>query len=184
MKKKLKLWSPHGPVNWLLLSAAIIISDQLTKQWVTWDMQRYDSVNVIPHLNLTLLYNKGAAFSFLAEAGGWQRWFFILLGSTVSIFIMVWLRKLPKEQGAFLPLSLSLILGGALGNVIDRAIHGYVIDFIDFYYGTWHWPAFNVADIAISLGAFFFILDSAMDMHRQGSRPDRPSQRKAGKKKP
>lgn len=180
MKKKLKLWSPHGPVNWLLLSAVIIILDQLTKQWITWDMQLFDSVRVMPHLNLTLLHNTGAAFSFLADAGGWQRWFFIILGSGVSIFIMIWLRKLPKEQGPLLPLSLSLILGGALGNVIDRAIHGYVIDFIDFYYGSWHWPAFNVADMAISVGALLFVLDSALDIHRHGSRPDRPGSRKGG----
>ena len=166
MKKKLKLWSPHGPVNWLILSAVIIIADQVTKYLVAQQFSLFDSVAVMPHLNLTLLHNTGAAFSFLADAGGWQRWFFIILGSVVSIGIMVWLRKLPSNHGFALPLGLSLILGGAVGNIIDRAWHGYVIDFIDFYYGSWHWPAFNVADIAITLGAFFFIVDSVQDLHR------------------
>lgn len=170
MKKTLKLWSPHGPVNWLILSAVVIIVDQVTKYLVAQEFSLFDSVALMPHLNLTLLHNTGAAFSFLADAGGWQRWFFIILGSVVSLGIMVWLRKLPEEQGFALPLGLSLILGGAVGNIIDRAWHGYVIDFIDFYYGSWHWPAFNVADIAISLGAFFFIVDSVQDMHRAGKK--------------
>ncbi|MDX1443226.1 MAG: signal peptidase II [Gammaproteobacteria bacterium] len=170
MKKKLKLWSAHGPVNWLILSAAVIIADQVTKYWVASEFSLFDSVAIMPHLNLTLLHNTGAAFSFLADAGGWQRWFFIILGSVVSIGIMVWLRKLPENQGFALPLGLSLILGGAVGNIIDRAWHGYVIDFIDFYYGSWHWPAFNIADIAITLGAFFFIVDSVQDLHRAGKK--------------
>lgn len=172
MMKKPKLLSTHAPVNWLVLSIAIIIADQLTKWLVTHEMSLFDSIAVLPHLNLTLLYNEGAAFSFLADAGGWQRWFFIILGSGVSIGIMVWLRKLPANQGMFLPLGLSLILGGAIGNIIDRAVHGHVIDFIDVYYGSWHWPAFNVADMAISLGAFFFIIDAVQDLHRAGQKRD------------
>ena len=157
--KKLKLWSAHGPVNWLILAAFVILLDQASKLWVTWEMELFESVPVIPYLNITLLHNTGAAFSFLADAGGWQRWFFILLGLGVSAFILLWLRKLPKDQGPLLPLSLSLILGGALGNVVD---------FIDLYYGRWHWPAFNVADSAIVMGAALFILDSALDVHRKG----------------
>lgn len=168
MKKNFNFWSPHGPVNWLVVSAIVIIADQVTKYMVAQQFSLFDSVAIMPHLNLTLLHNTGAAFSFLADAGGWQRWFFIILGSVVSIGIMVWLRKLPENQGFALPLGLSLILGGAIGNIIDRAWHGYVIDFIDFYYGSWHWPAFNVADIAITLGAFFFIVDSVQDLHRAG----------------
>lgn len=166
--KKLKLWSAHGPVNWLILSAFVILLDQATKIWVTWEMELFESIPVISYLNITLLHNTGAAFSFLADAGGWQRWFFILLGAGVGVFILLWLRKLPEDQGPMLPLSLSMILGGALGNVIDRAVYGYVVDFIDVYYGSWHWPAFNVADTAIVIGAGLFILDSAMDMHRKG----------------
>lgn len=166
--KKLKLWSAHGPVNWLIVAAVIVVADQLTKYLVTQQFSLFDSVAIMPHLNLTLLHNTGAAFSFLADAGGWQRWFFIILGSGVSIGIMIWLRRLPPDHGFALPLGLSLILGGAIGNILDRAVHGYVIDFIDFYYGSWHWPAFNVADIAITLGAFFFIIDSVQDLHRAG----------------
>ncbi|MDX1454728.1 MAG: signal peptidase II [Gammaproteobacteria bacterium] len=170
-----RLWAVHRPVNWLVLSAIIVVLDQLTKTLITWEMQLFDEIPLLPILNLKLLYNEGAAFSFLADAGGWQRWFFIVLGTAVSVFIMIWLRKLPKDQTWMLPLSLALILGGALGNVIDRVIHGHVIDFIDFYYGNWHFPAFNVADIAISIGAFFFILDTALDIHESGSRPDQPA---------
>ncbi|HEX6929966.1 MAG TPA: signal peptidase II [Gammaproteobacteria bacterium] len=166
MKKPIKLWSAHRPVNWLVVAALVIALDQATKYLVVRSMTLFDSIAVIPHLNLTLLHNTGAAFSLLADAGGWQRWFFVLLGAAVSVFILVWLRKMPARQGPLLPLSLSLILGGALGNVIDRAIHGYVIDFIDVYYGAWHWPAFNVADSAITVGAVLFILDSLIDSYR------------------
>lgn len=173
--KNIKMWSAHRPVNWLIVSAIVIILDQVTKYWVTESMSLFDSIPVIPHLNLTLLHNTGAAFSFLANAGGWQRWFFIVLGIGVSAFILVWLRKLPKDQGPMLPLSLSLILGGALGNVIDRALHGYVVDFIDFYYRNWHWPAFNVADIAITTGAALFLLDSLIETHREAAERRRKS---------
>jgi len=166
MKKRIKLWDAHRPVNWLIVSTLVIVADQITKYLVVQQMGLFDSIRVLPHLNLTLLHNTGAAFSFLADAGGWQRWFFVLLGAGVSAFILVWLRKMPAGQGPLLPSSLSLILGGALGNVIDRAIHGYVIDFVDFYYGSWHFPAFNVADSAITVGAALFILDSIVDTHR------------------
>lgn len=175
LKLRARLWAAHRPVNWLYLAAAIIVLDQVTKQWVARSMSLFDSIPVIPHLNLTLLHNTGAAFSFLADAGGWQRWFFIILGVAVSGFILVWLRRLPTGQGPLLPLSLSMILGGALGNVIDRAAHGYVIDFIDFYYGSWHWPAFNVADIAITTGAALFLLDSIIETHRESAAKRRKS---------
>lgn len=166
LKKKVQLWSAHRPVNWLVVAALVIVADQLTKYWITESMSLFDSIAVLPHLNLTLLHNTGAAFSILADAGGWQRWFFVVLGVGVSVFILFWLRRMPPEQGPLLPLSLSLILGGALGNVIDRAIHGYVIDFIDIYYASWHWPAFNVADSAITIGAVLFVFDSLIDTHR------------------
>lgn len=114
--------------------------------------------------NLTLLYNKGAAFSFLANAGGWQRWFFLILTTAVSIFIYFWLRKLKPHQRLQYT-ALALILGGAIGNLIDRAIYGYVIDFIDVYYGSYHWPAFNIADSAITIGAFLLIYDTIKNPH-------------------
>lgn len=177
MKNYIKFWSAHRPVNWLVIAAVVIIVDQLTKYWIVQSMSLFDSVALLPHLNFTLLHNTGAAFSFLADAGGWQRWFFVFLGVGVSAFILVWLRKMPAEQSALLPLSLSLILGGALGNVIDRAIHGYVIDFIDFYYRNWHWPAFNVADMAITVGAVLFILDSVIDTHREAAKKRRNAEK-------
>ncbi len=164
--KKLRLWDTHRPVNWLVVSAFVIIADQVTKYLIVQKMSLFDSIPVVPHFNLTLLHNTGAAFSFLADAGGWQRWLFVLLGAAVSTFILVWLRRMPAGQGAALPLSLSLILGGALGNVIDRALHGYVIDFIDLHYGSWHWPAFNVADSAICVGAVLFVIDSLVESWR------------------
>lgn len=166
MKGRIKLWDAHRPVNWLIVSALVIVADQVTKQLIVRSMELFESIPVVPYLNLRLLHNTGAAFSLLADAGGWQRWFFVLLGAGVSAFILVWLRKMPAGQGKLLPLSLSLILGGALGNVIDRAMYGYVVDFIDVYYGAWHWPAFNVADSAITVGAVLFILDSLLDSWR------------------
>ena len=173
MKKKLKLWDSHRPVNWLIVAALVIVADQITKYLIVQEMDLFDSISLLPHLNFTLLHNTGAAFSFLADAGGWQRWFFVLLGVGVSAFILVWMRRMPADQGPLLPLSLSLILGGALGNVIDRAIHGYVIDFIDIYYSSWHWPAFNVADTAITIGAVLFIFDSILDTHRAADKKRR-----------
>ena len=119
----------------------------------------YQPVPVMPSFNFTLMYNRGAAFSFLAGAGGWQRWFFLALSIAIGIGLTVWLTRLRAGQ-TLLAVALALILGGAVGNVIDRAIYGYVIDFIDWYYGQWHWPAFNVADSAISVGAALLIIDS------------------------
>lgn len=160
MLKKWRLVATHPPVNWLWLAAAVIVLDQISKFVITRYLNLYESISLLPFLNFTLLHNTGAAFSFLADAGGWQRWFFIFLGLAVSMAIVVWLRKMPAREHRWLAAALALILGGALGNVIDRAVHGYVVDFIDFYYGTWHWPAFNVADSAITVGAVMLIIDS------------------------
>ena len=113
----------------------------------------------MPSFNLLLTYNTGAAFSFLAGAGGWQRWFFLGLGSLVSIGLIVWLRRL-KPTETRLATALALILGGAIGNLIDRAWLGQVIDFIQIYYQHWYWPAFNLADSAITVGAALLVLDS------------------------
>lgn len=145
-------------VRWLVIAAAVLILDQATKVAADRWLGYHEPVAVIPFLNLTLSYNTGAAFSFLSDAGGWQRWFFIALALVVSAAVALWLSRLgPAER--WTGLALSLVLGGALGNVLDRVIHGHVIDFIDFYVGDWHWPTFNIADSAISIGVAILIID-------------------------
>lgn len=146
-------------LKYLTISAVIIVLDQVTK-WlmVSW-LALYETVAVMPYFNLTMAHNYGAAFSFLAQAGGWQRWFFIVLAIVISAVLVVWLAKL-KPHAKLEAISLSLILGGAIGNVIDRIVYGYVVDFLDVYIGSSHWPAFNVADSAICIGAVLLILDS------------------------
>lgn len=146
-------------LKWLWLSAVIVITDQATKQWAMSQLQLYEPMTVMPFLNFTLTYNTGAAFSFLSQAGGWQRWLFVGLALTVSSVLVAWLYRLPNNR-RWLACALSLILGGALGNLWDRLSLGYVVDFIDIYYGPWHWPAFNVADSAISIGAVMLLLDA------------------------
>ena len=144
---------------WLWLSLAIIILDQLTKVWANTELTYHQSVPIFPGLNFTLMYNTGAAFNFLAEADGWQRWFLAGLAILVSGFIIFWLSHLKRSQ-PWLACALTFILGGALGNLIDRLWYGYVIDFIDFYYQHWHWPAFNIADSAITVGAMMLLIDA------------------------
>ena len=144
---------------WLWLSAFVIVVDQITKRVVDTSMQLHQSIELAPFFQLTYLRNQGAAFSFLSGAGGWQRWFFIILAVVASAFITVWLRKLDPRQRRE-AVAWSLVLGGALGNLIDRILYGYVIDFLDVYYGDWHWPAFNVADSAITVGVVLLLLDS------------------------
>ena len=145
-------------LKYLWLSGLVIVLDQASK-WVmmSW-LSLYETVAVIPFFNLTMAHNTGAAFSFLAQAGGWQRWFFVGLSVLISIGLLIWLTKLAKTNME--AISVSLILGGAIGNVIDRIYFGYVIDFLDVYYGTHHWPAFNIADSAIVIGAGLLIIDS------------------------
>lgn len=144
-------------LKWLWLSALVIVLDQFSKYLISGSMQLRQSIEMLPFFNLTLLHNTGAAFSFLADAGGWQRWFLTLIALAVSAVIILWLKRLPaadKWQAA----ALSLILGGALGNVIDRMRLGYVVDFLDFYYQQWHWPAFNIADSAITAGVAILVI--------------------------
>jgi len=141
------------------LSALVGVLDQASKYFAVQGLELHRALPVLPGLNLTLVHNTGAAFSFLRDAGGWQRWFFITLSIAISITILIWLARLPLNRGR-LACSLSLILGGALGNLWDRINMGYVIDFIDCYIATWHWPAFNVADSAISVGALILIADA------------------------
>jgi len=145
-------------IRWFGLALFVIILDQMTKLWIDNHFELYESLSIFPSLNLTLLYNRGAAFSFLANAGGWQRWFFTSLSLIVSIILIIWLIRLDAKQ-RWLACALALILGGAIGNLIDRMLYGYVIDFIDIYYKNWHWPAFNVADSAISIGATMLFID-------------------------
>lgn len=142
-------------LRWLWLTLGVIVLDQITKLWaeaVLIDGQ----IELLSWFNLTLAYNTGAAFSFLADAGGWQRFFFLGIGAVAVVIIFVWLRKLQAHERNT-AIGLALILGGAIGNIIDRALYGHVIDFIDWHYGTWHWPAFNIADSAISVGAVLVV---------------------------
>ncbi|TVR61479.1 MAG: lipoprotein signal peptidase [Candidatus Competibacteraceae bacterium] len=153
------------------LSGSIVGLDQLTKFLAERLLVMHQPVPVLPSFNLMLTYNPGAAFSFLAGAGGWQRWFFLSLGTAISIALVVWLTRLRPEEKR-LGLALALILGGAIGNLIDRAWLGQVIDFIQLYYDRWYWPTFNIADSAISIGAALLVLDSLLGEPRQPSNPE------------
>jgi signal peptidase II len=144
---------------WLWLSALVIVVDQVTKRVIDSAMQLHQTIELVPYFQLTYMRNQGAAFSFLSGAGGWQRWFFIGLAIVASVFIFVWLRKLDPSRRRE-AVAWALVLGGALGNLIDRILYGYVIDFLDVYVGDWHWPAFNVADSAITVGVALLLLDS------------------------
>ena len=146
-------------LKWLWLSLLAVILDQGSKLVIAGSMQLYQSISIMPYFNLTYVHNTGAAFSFLSEAGGWQRWFFAGLAFVISIVIAVWLARL-KQHETLLAVALSLVLGGAIGNLIDRLAYGYVIDFLDVYYQTWHWPAFNIADSAITLGVILMLVES------------------------
>jgi signal peptidase II len=146
-------------LKWLWLTGLVIILDVITKAMASESLQLHQPVNIFPGLNMTLMHNTGAAFSFLSDASGWQRWFFSIVAIVVSAAIVVWLARLQKGQ-AWLAIGLAMILGGALGNVWDRLSLGYVIDFIDVYVGNAHWPAFNIADSAITVGAGILIFDS------------------------
>ena len=144
-------------LKWLWLSLLVIILDQFSKYMVSDLLHLYESVAVLPFFSITLLHNSGAAFSFLAGAGGWQRWLFTAIALVVSVAIVVWIKRLPTKE-KWQAAALALILGGALGNVIDRLRFGYVVDFLDVYYQKWHWPAFNVADSAITVGVAILLM--------------------------
>jgi signal peptidase II len=146
-------------MKWFWLSAVVLVLDQCTKLIADSLLQFGQPVDLLPFLALHKVYNPGAAFSFLSDASGWQRWFFVALTLIVSTILVIWLRSLSAGQTR-LAMALSLILGGAAGNLIDRLVYGHVIDFIDLYYGDWHWPAFNVADSAITIGACLLVLDA------------------------
>lgn len=146
-------------LKWLWVSALTLVLDQASKLAVDGSMQLYESIPLAPYFNLTYVHNTGAAFSFLAQAGGWQRWLFAGLAVVMSSIIAVWLHRLQKHE-TLMAVALSLVLGGAIGNLIDRVAYGYVIDFLDVYYQDWHWPAFNIADSAICIGVGLMLLES------------------------
>lgn len=156
---------------WLWLSVVVVALDQLTKQLVESRFLVFETFPVIPHLNLTLAYNEGAAFSFLAGQGGWQRWFFSLLAVAVTSVLVIWLSRL-KPGERMVAAALGLIIGGAVGNLIDRLLFGHVIDFIDVYYRGWHWPAFNLADSAIFSGVLLMLIDSFRAGRSSGGQPE------------
>jgi signal peptidase II len=159
--------------GWLVIALLVVVADQLTKWWAVSSLELYQRLPLIEGLNLTLVYNPGAAFSFLSDAGGWQRWFFSALALGVSLFITLWLLRMPGGQ-RWLATALALVLGGAVGNLIDRIRIGEVIDFIDLYYQHWHWPAFNVADSAISVGAVMLLIDALiLSRGGQGAQEER-----------
>lgn len=142
---------------WLWLAVAVLSLDLVTKQIVLAQLHLHEPVALLPFLNFTLVYNKGAAFGFLSSASGWQNAFFIVV-ALVACGVILYLLRQSRER--IFSLALMLVLGGAIGNLVDRIVYGYVIDFIDVYYQSWHWPAFNVADSAITIGAILIAIDA------------------------
>jgi signal peptidase II len=160
---------PEGrQTRWLWLSALVVALDQGTKWMAEAALDPYLPVPLVPSFNLTLMYNEGAAFSFLAGAGGWQRWFFAGLAALVTIVLGVWLHRL-KATERVTAIGIALVIGGAVGNLIDRLLTGRVVDFIDVYYAGWHWPAFNLADSAISLGVALLLIATLREGRPDGS---------------
>jgi len=145
---------------WMSVASLVVIVDLVTKWAITEWVTLYEKIPLNSFINLTHQRNTGAAFSFLAEAGGWQRWFFVVLATAVSGAIGVWLWRIRDEGQALLAAGLALVLGGAIGNLIDRIAFGYVTDFIQVWFGNWAFPSFNVADAGISVGAALLIIDA------------------------
>lgn len=145
----------------LLMSVVIVVLDHWTKNLATESLTLYRPVEITSWLNMTLAHNYGAAFSFLSDAGGWQRWLFTVLASVVTLVLIVWLFRLTVSE-KLTAVGLGLIIGGAVGNLIDRIVNGYVVDFIDVFYRTWHWPAFNLADSAITGGVILLLIDALL----------------------
>jgi len=153
-------------LKWLWVAVLTIILDLVTKQMAEHFLQYAQPVYVLPVFDLTLLYNKGAAFSFLANESGWQRWFFTIIAISVSGVLCVWLMKL-KETEKWLAVALALVIGGAIGNLVDRLAYGHVVDFIHLHWGNKYFPAFNIADSAISVGAAMLIIDSLFFQNKE-----------------
>jgi len=149
----------NSGLTWLWLTFLVLVIDQGSKQWVANSMELFDSIALLPIFSITYVHNPGAAFSFLADQGGWQRWFFTLIALAASVVFAVWLAKTSKDKQV-LSIALALMLSGAVGNLIDRVLFGYVIDFIDFHWAGYTFPAFNIADSSIFIGAALMVLDS------------------------
>jgi signal peptidase II len=158
-----------GAWRWLFLTLAVIAFDQVAKDFITSHFTEFEFITVLPVLQITRMHNVGAAFSFLADASGWQRGFFIALACGVSLGLVVWILRLPRRGHGMLPAGLALVLGGAIGNVIDRIRLGYVVDFIHAHWGQAFFPAFNVADSAITVGAAILLLDALFDSGRKAA---------------
>ena len=169
-EKPLRAAFPPYPWMWLGVSALVIALDWYSKQRISEALELYRPREIFSWLNFTLAHNYGAAFSFLSDAGGWQRWFFVVLASVVSVVLLVWLLPLPRREWRT-GLGLALVLGGAIGNLLDRVQLGYVADFIDVHFGGWHYPAFNVADSAITCGVVLLLVDALL-LSRGGSTVD------------
>jgi signal peptidase II len=169
-------------LNWLLLSFGVIGADALTKYYASHFLHYATPVKLTEFFNLTLLHNHGAAFSFLANSGGWQRWGFALLAGLVAMGLLVWLLRIPRRTKAnpvprrttWVKVAIALIIGGALGNLIDRLTLGYVVDFLDFHAAGYHWPAFNIADSAITLGVILLLIVELIPQRQPAPRPAEP----------
>ncbi|WP_024462539.1 signal peptidase II [Marinimicrobium sp. LS-A18] len=148
---------PRQAWRWYILAIVVIVLDQISKHWVSAALTYGEPVVFTPFFNFTLLHNPGAAFSFLSDAGGWQRWFFTVVAAVVSVVLVIWLARVSEKR--YEALALALILGGAIGNLYDRVVLGYVVDFIVVHYQDYYWPAFNIADSAITVGAALLIMD-------------------------
>ncbi|MBU2919005.1 signal peptidase II [Psychrosphaera sp. F3M07] len=168
-------------LKFLALSLLLIIADQFSKIWIINNLALYADINVLPIFDITYVRNYGAAFSFLSDAGGWQHYFFTGIALVISVLLIYWMYKTPVKQ-TWLLAAYALILSGAIGNVMDRLNYGYVVDFLHFYYQDWHFPAFNIADMAISLGAGLLILDAIFEQknsaqsEKQSAENDSPKQ--------
>lgn len=159
----------HQPLRWLWLALVVIVLDLATKYAASYWLNYAQPVEVLPFFNLTLLHNTGAAFSFLAGHPGWQRWVFASVAVAASVFLTIWLSRLKADE-KLLAFALPLIIGGALGNLYDRLVHGYVVDFLSFHLAGWYYPAFNIADIGITLGAAGMIWESLFAERRRKQR--------------
>lgn len=155
----MKIALKDSGIRWIWLTLVFLVIDQITKYWVVGTMELYQSNAVTSFFNITYVQNPGAAFSFLADQSGWQRWFFAAIAAIASIVFVVWLARTPKENKR-LSIAFALMLSGAVGNLCDRVLLGYVIDFLDFHVNSYHWPVFNVADSMIFIGAALMVLDS------------------------
>ena len=162
--KKSTIAIGESGLRWLGLALLVLLIDLASKYWVMQNFTLYESRPLIPFFNLTYAQNPGAAFSFLADKAGWQRWFFSLIAIGIVVTLLVIMRRTPSKHRV-VNVAYAMIIGGALGNLYDRMVHGVVIDFIDFHVGDWHYPIFNLADSAIFLGAILVILDGFIGKH-------------------